>query len=72
MISTYVRWNQSQQVSIEMIKQHSNREQILDINEVSQGDGPLKGCPTYLVAQKIPQTILLSRTILETRTTGLG
>ena len=29
-ISTYLRWNQSQQVSIEMIKHHSNREQTLD------------------------------------------
>ena len=42
MISTYVRWNQSQQVSIEMIKHHSNREQTLvptDIgnNEVAPG-----------------------------------
>ena len=29
MISTEVRWNQSQQVSTEMIKHHSNREQAL-------------------------------------------
>ena len=29
MISTWVRWNQSQRVSIEMIKHHSNNEQTL-------------------------------------------
>ena len=29
MISTNVRWNQSQQVSIEMIKHHSDRQQTL-------------------------------------------